>query len=89
MSGNLRWRLAVIGLVAFLGLIYTLPSLGTVKQSFLGKFLPDDVISLGLDLKGGIHLTLGVDVDKALANSLSQMGRDIRDQAKEIGRAHV
>ncbi|HML61558.1 MAG TPA: protein translocase subunit SecD [Solidesulfovibrio sp.] len=85
MSGNLRWRLAVIGLVAFLGLIYTLPSLGTVKQSFLGKFLPDDVISLGLDLKGGIHLTLGVDVDKALANSLSQMGRDIRDQAKEDG----
>jgi preprotein translocase subunit SecD len=85
MSGNLRWRLAVIGLVAFLGLIYTLPSLGTVKQSFLGKFLPDDVINLGLDLKGGIHLTLGVDVDKALANSLSQMGRDIRDQAKEDG----
>ncbi|MGE4535859.1 MAG: protein translocase subunit SecD [Desulfovibrio sp.] len=85
MSGNMRWRLAVISLVAFLGLIYMLPSIGTVKQSFLGKFLPDDVISLGLDLKGGIHLTLGVDVDKALANSLVQMGRDVRDQAKDDG----
>jgi preprotein translocase subunit SecD len=85
MSGNLRWRLAVISLVAFLGLIYMLPSLGTVKQSFWGKFLPDVVINLGLDLKGGIHLTLGVDVDKALTNSLAQMGRDIRDQAKEEG----
>ncbi|MEA4855774.1 MAG: protein translocase subunit SecD [Solidesulfovibrio sp.] len=85
MSGNLRWRLATIVFVAFLGLIYMLPSLGSVKQSFLGKFLPDDTISLGLDLKGGIHLTLGVDVDKALANSLAQMGRDIRDQAKEEG----
>ena len=85
MSGNLRWRLAVISLVAFLGLIYMLPSIGSVKQSMLGKFLPDDVINLGLDLKGGIHLTLGVDVDKALANSLVQMGRDVRDQAKEDG----
>ena len=85
MFGNLRWRLALISLVAFLGLLYMLPSLGSVKQSFLGKFLPDDVINLGLDLKGGIHLTLGVDVDKALANSLTQMGRDIRDQAKEEG----
>ncbi|QAZ67670.1 protein translocase subunit SecD [Solidesulfovibrio carbinolicus] len=85
MTGNLRWRLAVISLVAFLGLIYMLPSLGSVKQSFLGKFLPDDVVSLGLDLKGGIHLTLGVDVDKALANSLAQMGRDVRDQVKDEG----
>ncbi len=85
MSGNLRWRLVCISLVAFLGLIYMLPSLGSVKQTFLGKFLPDDVINLGLDLKGGIHLTLGVDVDKALANSLVQMGRDVRDQAKEEG----
>ena len=85
MSAKLRWRLAVIALVAFLGLIYMLPSLGSVKQSVFGKFLPDDVINLGLDLKGGIHLTLGVDVDKALANSLAQMGRDVRDQAKEEG----
>ena len=30
-------------------------------------------------------LTLGVDVDKALANSLVQMGRDVRDQGKEEG----
>jgi len=81
----LRWRLAIIALVAFLGIIYMLPSLGSVKDSAFGKFLPDDVINLGLDLKGGIHLTLGVDVNKALANSLSQVGRDVRDQAREEG----
>jgi len=85
MSVKLRWRLAIIALVAFLGIIYMLPSLGSVKQSVFGKFLPDDVINLGLDLKGGIHLTLGVDVDKALANSLIQTGRDVRDQAREDG----
>jgi preprotein translocase subunit SecD len=85
MTANLRWRLAIIALVAFLGCIYMLPSLGSVKQSLFGKFLPDDTINLGLDLKGGIHLTLGVDVDKALANSLAQMGRDVRDQGKEEG----
>ncbi|MGD9609003.1 MAG: protein translocase subunit SecD [Desulfovibrionaceae bacterium] len=85
MSANLRWRLALISLVAFVGLIYMLPSIGPVKQSVFGKFLRDDVINLGLDLKGGIHLTLGVDVDKALANSLVQMGRDVHDSAKDEG----
>lgn len=85
MSVKLRWHLAIIAVVAFLGIIYMLPSVGVVKQSAFGKFLPDDVINLGLDLKGGIHLTLGVDVNKALANSLFQAGRDVRDQAKEEG----
>ncbi len=85
MTGTLRWRVALIAVVVFFGLMYMLPSIPVVKESALGKFLPDDEISLGLDLKGGIHLTLGVDVDKAVENSLSLTGRDIRDQAREDG----
>ena len=85
MKEGFRWRLAVVLAVLLFGAAYVLPSLPGIKSSPLGRFLPDSTISLGLDLMGGIHLTLGVDVDKALANSLSQMGRDIRDQAKEDG----
>ena len=40
-------------------------------------------INLGLDLKGGIHLTLGVDVAKAVSNSLALAGQDIRRLAKD------
>ncbi len=83
MSISLRWRLAAIVVVLLLGLLYMLPSLPGVRSSALDKILPDDQINLGLDLKGGIHLTLGVDVDKAVANSLTQMGADLRDTARE------
>jgi preprotein translocase subunit SecD len=85
MTGSLRWRVALIAVVVFFGLLYMLPSIPGVKDSALGKFLPDDEVNLGLDLKGGIHLTLDVDVDKAVQNSLSLMGRDIREQAREDG----
>jgi preprotein translocase subunit SecD len=40
---------------------------------------------LGLDLKGGVHLTLGVDVDNSLAKNLGQMGEDVRSKARERG----
>lgn len=83
MSIGIRWRFLIILAVLIFGIIYTLPSLPGVKNSSLAKFLPSEQINLGLDLKGGIHLTLGVDVDTALKNSLIQMGEDLRDQARE------
>jgi preprotein translocase subunit SecD len=36
-------------------------------------------------LKGGIHLTLGVEVNKAVTNSLTQTGHDLRVTAQEDG----
>ncbi len=86
---SLRWRIALVVVIAVLGIVYTLPSFQAVRDSSLGAVLPPDEINLGLDLRGGIHLTLGVDVDKAVENSLSQMGQDIKDQAKEDGMALV
>lgn len=83
MSLNLRWRLALIGVVAVLCAFYVLPSVEAVRNSALGHFLPDRQVHLGLDLKGGIHLTLGVEVDKALGNSLSQAGQDLKYMAQE------
>ncbi|WP_457571968.1 protein translocase subunit SecD [Desulfovulcanus sp.] len=83
MQGSLRWRIILIIIVFVLGLIYALPSIPGIESTGLTKILPDDKINLGLDLKGGIHLTLGVDVDKAIENSLVQMGQDIRSEARE------
>jgi len=80
---SLSWRLIVVAVVLVLGLAFTLPSIESVRQSPLGNMLPGNQVSLGLDLKGGIHLTLGVDVDKALANSLAQAGQDIKAAAQE------
>ncbi|MBR3664922.1 MAG: protein translocase subunit SecD [Desulfovibrio sp.] len=74
-----RWRLAIALAVFILSLFYAAPS-------FLGRdlsFLPESRVNLGLDLRGGIHLTLGVDVQKAVSNTLAILGQDLRRQAQE------
>ena len=75
---SLSWRIVVSLLVLLASIVYVLPSLPGVGGSSLGNLLPDARISLGLDLKGGMHLTLGVEVDKAVSNSLSLTGQELR-----------
>ncbi|MDQ7834464.1 MAG: protein translocase subunit SecD [Humidesulfovibrio sp.] len=83
MNRNLRWRVVVTLVVMTVALCLVLPSVPGIKNTLLGKVLPDTVINLGLDLKGGILLTLGVDVDKAIENNMSSMGEDIKASARE------
>ncbi len=78
-----RWRMALAAVVFMASLIYILPSIPFIKQSFLGDLLPDAHINLGLDLKGGIHLTLEVEVEKAVTNALAQVGQDVRVDAQD------
>lgn len=79
---GLRWRLSIAVLVFVLCLVYALPSVPGIGQA-LERVLPSSRINLGLDLKGGIHLTLGVDVAKAVSNSLALAGQDIRRLAQD------
>lgn len=81
--GSLRWRAIVAAMVVLLALAYILPSIPAVRTSPLGVVLPDAEINLGLDLKGGIHLTLGVDLDTALSNAITSYGQDLRVEARE------
>lgn len=82
---GIRLRLAITLLVSILAVVYVLPSLPQVQGTALSRFLPDKAINLGLDLKGGIHLTLGVEMDKALESALSNYGQDIKDAAEDRG----
>jgi preprotein translocase subunit SecD len=83
LSLRLRITLALAGL--FLGSLYALPALVNLENTFLGRILPQSEIRLGLDLKGGMHLTLGVDIPRGLANTLAQSGQDLRSEAQEEG----
>ena len=81
----LKWRVVVI-LLALIGcIIYVVPSVTNIKETPLAKIFPDNKINLGLDLRGGIHLTLGVDVQKAVDNAILQTGQDIRLDATKEG----
>lgn len=78
----LRLRLAVSLIVLLVVLAYALPNIPAIGDSPMGALMQDR-ISLGLDLKGGMNLTLGVDVEKAVQDTLSVNGQDIRDRAEQ------
>ena len=78
-----RWRLAFSLVVFLAALWYALPNLPQVGQGPLARFFPQARINLGLDLKGGMNLTLGVDVEKAIQNTLASSGQDMRERALE------
>ena len=80
---SLRWRIIATLVVLVLGLAYMLPSIPGVMDTPFGKMLPGDPVNLGLDLKGGIHLTLGVDMDTAMNNNLARLGDDLKATARE------
>lgn len=79
---GLRWRLIISCAVFLLALVYALPNVPYIGSTF-SRILPDSKINLGLDLKGGIHLTLGVEVAKAVSNSLALAGQDLRRIAQD------
>jgi preprotein translocase subunit SecD len=83
LMGSLRWRALLAAFVIVVALIYVLPSIPSIRNSSLGGILPSDEINLGLDLKGGIHLTLGVDLDTAMANAITSAGQDLRVESRE------
>ncbi|MCB9476749.1 MAG: protein translocase subunit SecD [Deltaproteobacteria bacterium] len=82
MRKNLTPRVILVVGTLVLSLIYLLPN-------FLGKDEIDlgvtklDSISLGLDLKGGMHVVLRVMTDKAIEDELARDAKRIEDVLKE------
>jgi preprotein translocase subunit SecD len=63
--------------------------IGLVVAVVLGSlwylYPPRSSINLGLDLQGGIHLVLGVEVDKALASQTDRAAEDIKGALERKG----
>ena len=57
------WKKLLVVMVAVLGIIFALPNLIGGDDCADADFLPGKQINLGLDLQGGSHLLLRVDVD--------------------------
>jgi len=71
MRRNLGLRIALVAVVVALSLWYLYP--------------PGKSINLGLDLQGGIHLVLGVDIDKALEAQVDRAGDTVRAELEKKG----
>jgi preprotein translocase subunit SecD len=74
-----KWKvLFVLGVVA-LGLIFAAPNLFSEKfADSVPEFLPHKQVNLGLDLQGGSHLLLEVDVKSVLRERLTAAVESVR-----------
>jgi preprotein translocase subunit SecD len=81
MKKSIQWRLGLIVLSVVVALVLFLPS------TRVGASLPDwwrqnvSKISLGLDLRGGSHLVMQVETDKAIEASIDNIIADLQTTA--------
>ena len=71
MPRNL-WTRGIVVLVVLLGSVWSL-------------YPPKQTLNLGLDLQGGIHLVLGVEVDKHVASQTDRAAEDLKAQLERKG----
>jgi preprotein translocase subunit SecD len=71
-----RWKIILVVASALFGLLFTLPNL--TPKGALPSFLPQDRLSLGLDLQGGSYLLLQVDTNALNLERLTNLTEDIR-----------
>lgn len=86
MKKNLGLRAAIAGILIVIGLIYLTPSILKTLPGWWAGFLPKEKIRLGLDLQGGMHLTLEVDAIKAVESSLE---RNIEELRSDMRKKHI
>jgi len=83
---SLLYRFLLIVGLTLAAVVYLVPTFVTDLPGFWKSYLPTQHIRLGLDLQGGTHLVMTVDVDKALENSLDH---NIDDIKHELGEAKI
>ena len=80
-----RWAIAITLIVCAWGIVFAAPNFFDEPPGFL----PSSQVNLGLDLQGGAHLLLEVEIDDVLKASLesirSQVRRELRRRQPRIG----
>ncbi|MEQ9499392.1 MAG: protein translocase subunit SecD [Deltaproteobacteria bacterium] len=98
MERSWYWRLVLV--VGLLGLAayYTAPSAiyfmadpevrrsKTKIDAEIPDWMPDKRFNLGIDLQGGLHLVMGVDVEKAVQSRADRVGDEVLQEMQEKGK---
>ena len=72
------WKRVLVLFVMLVGVVFALPNVMSNDKDGAPSFLPGQPINLGLDLQGGSHLLMLVDMDVVLAERLSNITETIR-----------
>lgn len=91
MSKNIGLRSAIFAVLIIVALVYLVPTFSKELPGWWPKtrILPTKKIKLGLDLQGGVHLVLEVDVDKAMVAELERIAGDIKEDLRSAKIRHT
>jgi len=83
-----KWRIILIAVVCALGILYALPNLLgrdtlTAMRAKLPSWAPVNTVNLGLDLRGGSHLLLEVDMKSVVTEKLNGLLESTRSELRK------
>ena len=85
-----KWKTALIIGICLIGVLFTAPNLiGRQTLDALPDWLPKQRLSLGLDLRGGSHLLLEVEMGAVLRERLASVADDVRSKLREDGTGYA
>ena len=78
-----RWKIILIFAVCILGIALAVPNVLTEKQrAALPDWAPKSTLNLGLDLRGGSHLLLEVEIKAAFKERVSNLVQAMRQELR-------
>ncbi len=86
MNSGLKFRVWFCGILTAATFYFLMPTAYNIlnpEATKLPGWMLDTAMRLGLDLKGGVHMVLGVDLDKVALDQLGAYGRNLEKMANE------
>lgn len=83
MNKALKWKSFLLVFLIFYSIIALIPSFGLNVPDWYRTYFAPGGLKLGLDLQGGMHLVLKVDLEKAVENSLDFAANDLKEALAE------
>jgi len=83
MNRTLKWKTALLVFMILIAGIILTPSLYKGAPEWMSKYIAPEGLNLGLDLQGGMHLILKVDLEKAVENTLDLAAADLKEALAE------
>ncbi|MCR9219648.1 MAG: protein translocase subunit SecD [Alphaproteobacteria bacterium] len=77
------WKKVLIGVICALGVLYAAPNFAPGVFKDLPSWAPSKTVNLGLDLQGGAHLLMQVEVEAVVEERLQSTEELIRGELRE------
>lgn len=83
MNTSLKLKLGLVAVIVIFSLMAIIPSFYPGAPSWWKKYLAPEGLKLGLDLQGGVHLVLRVDLKEAAEKSLDMAAGQLKNALAE------